>query len=322
MRILITGGAGFIGSNLIDSLLHDYPNIRITCIDNFDPFYGLSVKKKNIKTHLKRSNFKLLNIDIRDIDKIKKNLDSGYDAIIHLAAKVGVRPSVKDPPTYTEVNVKGTHNMLEIARSLKCKKFIMASSSSVYGVNPNFPWSEDDRLLLPASPYAFSKISGELLGYVYSNLYNIQFLALRLFTVYGPRQRPDLAIHKFAKLILQGKPIDLYGDGKSERDYTYIDDIIDGFISALNYSTTKYEVINLGNNNPVKLFMLINFLEKILKKKAFLNKLPDQPGDVIKTYADISKAQKILNYQPKTSLYEGLQKFIEWFKDKNETRES
>lgn len=314
-NILITGGAGFVGSNLTDSLFLDNPDIKITCIDNFDSNYDSKVKQDNIKAHLKKTNFKLLNLDIQDIEKIKKNLDSSYDVIIHLAAKVGVRPSVTHPLSYTEVNVKGTHNMLEIARFLKCKKFIFASSSSVYGTNPNFPWREDDNLLLPASPYAFSKISGELLGYVYSNLYNIQFIGLRLFTVYGPRQRPDLAIHKFAKLILQGNPLDLYGNGESKRDYTYIDDVAAGFKSAMNYSRSNYEIINLGNNKPVKLSELISILEEILKKKAIINNLPNQQGDVPVTFADISKAQSLLNYQPKTSLSKGIQKFVDWFKN-------
>lgn len=317
MNILITGGAGFIGSNLIDSLLKDNPDIAITCIDNFDSFYDKAVKKRNIETHFKKPNFKLIEADILNIWKIKTKLAKNYDAIIHLAAKVGVRPSVQNPATYTTVNVVGTQNMLELARQLQCKKFIFASSSSVYGFNPNFPWKEDDRLLLPASPYAFSKISGELLGYVYSNLFGIQFIALRLFTVYGPGQRPDLAIHKFAKLISQGEPIQIFGDGESKRDYTYVDDIVMGFKLALDYSSSQYEIINLGNNKPIKLAELISLLEEVLKKKAIIKKLSNQLGDLPLTFADISKAEKLLGYLPKIRIQSGLQKFSSWFKRQN-----
>ncbi|MBI2599313.1 GDP-mannose 4,6-dehydratase [Candidatus Daviesbacteria bacterium] len=323
-KIIITGGAGFIGSNLIDSLLKDNPSIQITCIDNFDSFYGKDIKMRNIKRHLRNPRFKLIEGDILDIDTIKKlysaiknNLDKKIDAIVHLAAKVGVRPSVENPGIYTQVNIVGTQNMLELARQLQCEKFIFASSSSVYGLNSNFPWKEEDRLLLPASPYALSKISGELLGSVYSRLFGIQFIALRLFTVYGPRQRPDLAIHKFTKLILQGKPIHLFGNGESLRDYTYIDDIVRGFKAALNYSSSKYEIINLGNNKPIKLIELISLLEKVIKKKAIIKKRPNQAGDVPLTFADISKAQKLLGYLPKNNVKAGLQRFFNWFKKQN-----
>lgn len=313
-NILITGGGGFIGSNLIDSLLKKNPDLNITCLDNFDPFYDPDIKRRNIKSHLKNPNFKLVEEDIRNLDALKSKLDKNYDVIIHLAAKVGVRPSVLDPVVYTEVNIDGTQNILELTRLINCKKFIFASSSSIYGVNPNVPWSEKDSLVLPESPYASSKISGELLGHVYSNLFGIQFLGLRFFTVYGPRQRPDLAIHKFTKLILQGEPIDVYGDGSTKRDYTYVDDIVSGIISALDYTSSQYEIINLGNNQPVELSSLISQLEKILGKKAVINKLPNQPGDVPLTFADITKAQQLLNYQPKTSISEGISRFIEWFR--------
>lgn len=315
-HILITGGAGFIGSTLIDSLLINGSKIKITCVDNFDPFYDPKIKRDNLEAHIHKANFKFIKADIRNLNKLKIKLTDKYDAIIHLAAKVGVRPSVQDPISYTEVNINGTQNMLEIARQLKIKKFIFASSSSIYGINKNVPWREDDRLLVPASPYAFSKMSGELLGYTYTNLFKIQFIALRLFTVYGPRQRPDLAIHKFAKLISQNQPIDLYGDGNSKRDYTYVDDIVDGFKSALNYSSSDYEVINLGNSQPIKLSYLIAKLEKVLKKKAIIKKLPDQPGDLPLTFANNSKAQKLLEYNPKISLSDGLQRFITWFSQK------
>lgn len=314
-NILITGGAGFIGSNLVDFLIKD-PEIKITCLDSFDPFYDPEVKKNNINLHLKNPNYTLVEADINDIDQLKTRLTENYDVIIHLAAKVGVKPSLQDPFAYTRVNICGTQNMLEIAKNLKCRKFIFASSSSVYGVNPNTPWHEDDNVLLPISPYAATKISGELLGHVYSRLFNIQFIGLRLFTVYGPRQRPDLVIHKFTKLILENKPITIYGDGSTKRDYTYIDDIAAGFLAALDYSGSQYEIINLGNNKPVELSQLIALLEKILGKKANIKKLPEQPGDLSVTFADVGKAQRLLRYQPKTDLKIGLQKFVNWFRPK------
>ncbi len=312
-NILITGGAGFIGSNLVNLLLKE-PNIKITCIDNFDIFYDIGIKKSNIAEHLKNPNYKLIEADICNINEMKSKLSNHYDVVIHLAAKVGVRPSVQDPRIYTEVNVLGTNNMLELARQLKCKKFIFASSSSVYGMNPNTPWKEDDQLLLPTNPYGSSKISGELLGLVYSNLFNIQFIGLRFFTVFGPRQRPDLVIHKFAKLISRDQPIEVYGSKDSGRDYTYIDDIISGIRAALDYSGSQYEIINLGNNKPVKLSELIINLEEVLGKKAIIKRLSEQPGDLLFTCADINKARILLGYQPKTSVSEGLQKFADWFK--------
>lgn len=315
-NILITGGAGFIGSNLTDSLL-DNPNMNITCVDNFDPFYNPEIKKQNIEAHLKNPNFKFVEADVRDKNTLNTQLADHYDSIIHLAAKVGVRPSVQNPAAYIEVNVSGTQNMLELARKLKCKKFIFASSSSIYGVNPNVPWKEDDRLLLPTSPYASTKLSGELLGHVYAHLYDIQFIGLRLFAVYGPRQRPDLAIHNFAKKIFQGKPINLYGDGTTKRDYTYVEDIVAGISAALNYSASQYEIFNLGNNEPIKLIQLVSMLEKALGKKAIIKRLPDQMGDVPMTFADIKKAKKLLGYKPKTNLQTGLQKFVTWFRSQN-----
>ena len=311
-NILITGGAGFIGSNLVDLLIKN-PRNKITCLDNFDSFYSSKVKRDNIKAHLKKTNYKLVEADICNFSKMKAELADHYDAIIHLAAKVGVKPSIQDSMGYTQANVNGTQNMLELARELKCKKFIFGSSSSVYGVNLNVPWREDDHALLPISPYASTKISGELLGHVYSHLFGFQFIGLRLFTVYRPRQRPDLAIHKFTKLIYEDKPITIYGNGKTKRDYTYIDDVIAGILAALNYSDSQYEIINLGNNKPIELKKLITLLEEILGKKAIINSLSEQPGDVPQTFADISKAQKLLGYEPKTNLSTGLQKFIDWF---------
>lgn len=315
--ILVTGGAGFIGSNLIDSLYAKKRSLHITCLDNFDSFYNPKIKKDNIKTHLKNPNFKLVEGDIRNINWLKNKLSKRYDVIIHLAAKVGVLPSLQKPQDYTDVNVVGTQKLLEFAKETFCKKFIFASSSSVYGVNPKVPWNEKESVPMPISPYASTKISAELLGHVYCHLYGFQFIALRFFTVYGPRQRPDLVIHKFLKSISEGKSITMYGNGETKRDYTYIDDIISGINAALNYSKSRYEIINLGNNKPIKLLKLIKLIEKVLGMKAKINKLPAQPGDVPITFANINKAARLLDYGPKTSLYEGLEKFAFWFKQKN-----
>lgn len=232
--VVVTGGAGFIGSHLIDRLLAQGHNV--INIDNFDPFYDERIKRENIKGHLGYDSYTIHEVDILDIDKLDQAIPINTDVIVHLAAKAGVRPSIQDPIAYQEVNVAGTQNMLEVARQKGIKQFVFASSSSVYGKNPNVPWKEDDAVLQPISPYASTKVSGELLGHVYSHLYEIRFIALRFFTVYGPRQRPDLAIHKFLKLMSEGKEILLNGDGSTRRDYTYIDDIVDGVMSAIAYN--------------------------------------------------------------------------------------
>lgn len=250
LNIVVTGGAGFIGSHLIDRLLEE--GHTVINIDYFDLFYDESIKRENIKGHLDYNSYTLHEIDIREKDSLNKGVPIDTDVIVHLAAKAGVRPSIEDPIAYQEVNVAGTQNMLEVAKEKNIKQFVFASSSSVYGENPKVPWKEDDAVLQPISPYASTKVSGELLGHVYSHLYDIRFLALRFFTVYGPRQRPDLAIHKFLKLMSEGKEIILYGDGSTRRDYTYIDDIVDGVMSAIEYKNSKYEVINLGNNQTAE----------------------------------------------------------------------
>lgn len=311
---LVTGGAGFIGSHLVDRLLAE--GWFVTVVDNFDPFYDPVIKRRNIAPHLEYKNYKLVEADIRDLETLRERLKNDYDVIVHLAAKAGVRPSIKDPVTYQEVNVRGTQNLLELAREWGTKQFVFASSSSVYGVNPNVPWREDDCVLMPISPYAATKVAGELLGHVYSHLYGIRFVALRFFTVYGPRQRPDLAIHKFARLMLKGEHVPLYGDGSSRRDYTYIDDIIQGVRAAMNYSKTQYEVINLGNNRTVSLMELISTLEEVLGVKAKLEYLPPQPGDVPQTWADVEKAGRLLDYKPMTHLESGLIKFWKWINEK------
>ncbi|MEK7224473.1 MAG: GDP-mannose 4,6-dehydratase, partial [Bacteroidota bacterium] len=233
-------------------------------------------------------------------------------AIIHLAAKAGVRPSIQNPMVYQQTNVIGLQNLLEFAKQKNIKQFIFASSSSVYGINDHFPWKEDEQLL-PVSPYAMTKQAGEMLGHVYSRLFDIRFIALRIFTVYGPAQRPDLAIHKFIRAILKGEPITMYGDGSSSRDYTFADDVVQGVIAAMHYDKTGFEIINLGNNYAVSLKELIASIEEVTGKKAGIEQLPEQPGDVSKTFADISKAKHLLGYNPQTKLKEGLKKFYDWF---------
>src|SRR5438552_1988883 len=236
-HVLITGAAGFIGGHLVDSLLAD--GWRVTAIDNFDPFYSAEIKQRNVAPHLRHPQYSLARVDIRDGSALQR-LATRYDAIVHLAALAGVRPSIADPRTYQEVNVAGTQNILELARQSGTPHVVFASSSSVYGVNPNTPWRESDYVLQPISPYASTKVSGELLGHVYSHLYGIRFIALRFFTVYGPRQRPDLAIHKFARLMLDGKPIPVFGDGSTRRDYSYVDDIVTGIRAAIEYDRTPF----------------------------------------------------------------------------------
>ena len=312
---LVTGGAGFIGSHLIDRLLKE--GWAVTNIDNFDPFYDPLIKRKNIREHLSQPHYALLELDIRDYEALKSALErqsTTYDVIVHLAAKAGVRPSIDDPFGYQLVNVMGTQHMLEIAKKFGVKQFVFASSSSVYGVNPNVPWREDDCVLQPISPYASTKVSGELLGHVYSHLYDIRFIALRFFTVYGPRQRPDLAIHKFARLMLEGKPVPIYGDGSTRRDYTYIDDIIEGVRRAMDYDGSTYEVINLGNHQTITLNDMVETLERALAVKATRQYWPEQPGDVPKTWASVMHAQRLLHYQPQTPFEEGIQKFVEWLR--------
>ena len=312
-HILVTGGAGFIGSSLIKNLLQD-SNFRITCVDNFDPFYSKSNKELNISTFLNHPNFKLLEFDLADDYELRKKLKEKFDIIIHLAGKAGVRPSIEQPLAYQRANVSATQNLLEFAMRENIKQFVFASSSSVYGVNPNTPWKEDEPLM-PISPYASTKLSCEQLGHVYSHLYGIRFLALRFFTVYGPAQRPDLAIHKFFKSITNDQPIPVFGDGSTSRDYTYIDDIISGIKACIDYDKSIYEIINLGNHNTITLSGLIESIENTCSKKAIIDRQPEQPGDVPKTYANTSKAQRLLGYNPKTELKTGLENFYLWYKE-------
>jgi len=319
MHYLITGGAGFIGSNLIRHLLHTEKEISISCIDNFDPFYAKEIKERNISEFKNDSHFRLLRYDLSKTSakELSEKISKPVDVIVHLAAKAGVRPSIQDPLSYQQANVFGLQNLLDFANERSIKQFVFASSSSVYGVNDHFPWKEDEQLL-PISPYAMTKLAGEMLGHVYSKLYGTRFIALRFFTVYGPSQRPDLAIHKFTKAILNNRPITMYGEGNTSRDYTYVDDTVQGIVAATKYDQTNFEIINLGNSYSVSLNELISAIEKIIEKKAVIEQLPEQPGDVPKTFADISKAKQLLGYEPKTRLNEGLQKFYEWFSEHKE----
>jgi UDP-glucuronate 4-epimerase len=270
------------------------------------------LKQRNVEGHLSHPAYRLLRLDIRDGEAMREQLAGPYDVIVHLAAKAGVRPSISDPVSYQEVNVRGTQNLLELARALAVPQFVFASSSSVYGVNPRVPWREDDAVLLPISPYASTKVSGELLGHVYSHLFGIRFVALRFFTVYGPRQRPDLAIRKFARLMLAGQPVPFHGDGSTRRDYTYIDDIVEGILGAVHYTGSAYEVINLGNSRAVTLSELVGALREVLHVPVRLLPMRDQPGDVPQTWASVDKARRLLGYEPRTALMEGLELFASW----------
>ncbi len=313
-NLLITGGAGFIGSHLVDRLLATGVE-RVTVIDDFNNFYDPSIKRDNIREHLHDPRYSINEVDIRDRAALEQTFKSGnFDCVVHLAARAGVRPSLSEPQLYTETNINGTLNLLELARSSNVKQFVFGSSSSVYGINAKVPFSEDDPIRQPISPYAATKGAGELLCHTYSHLYGLRCVCLRFFTVYGPRQRPDLAIHKFAKLISKRKSIPVFGDGSTRRDYTYIDDIIDGVMAAINYDRSNYEVINLGESRTVELNELISLLEKELDTHAIIDRQPPQPGDVPQTYADISKARALLGYQPKTQIEEGLHRFVEWFR--------
>lgn len=311
MNILITGGAGFIGSTLADKLIQE--NNKIFVIDNFNDYYDIKIKESNVKKNLAKPNYKLYKADICDRKVVSDIFEqNNIDVVVHIAARAGVRPSLENPLEYVRSNIEGTINILENMRKYNCKKIVFASSSSVYGNCTADKFSEDLKVTEPISPYAATKSSCEQFLYTYSKLYGINAICLRFFTVYGPKQRPDLAIRKFAELIEQDKPIPVYGDGTTMRDYTYIDDIVGGICSAINYNKTPYEIINLGGGSPVTLNQMIATIEKVLGKQAKIERLPMQAGDVNKTVSDITKAKKILGYSPKTSFEEGIKKFVEW----------
>jgi UDP-glucuronate 4-epimerase len=312
MSVLVTGGAGFIGSHVVERLAAR--GERVVCLDSFDAFYPPEVKRENIRGALDTGQVELVEGDIRDAALCRSLLAGGeVTGVIHLAARAGVRPSIEQPALYEEVNCQGTLNMLEAARQAEgLQTFVFGSSSSVYGLNARVPFSEDDPVPCPISPYAATKRAGELLCHVYHHLYGLRIACLRFFTVYGPRQRPDLAIHKFTRLIAAGEPIPVFGDGSSRRDYTYVKDIVDGVIAALDASL-EFEIINLGNSEPVELRELIRLIEQSLGREARIERLPDQPGDVPVTYADVSKARRLLGYEPGYPIGQGIAEFVEWF---------
>ena len=337
MTYLITGGSGFIGSHLVEQLLKN--GHSVINVDNFDDFYDYNFKIKNtleslgsksefnftdketdikkITTEYKSDNYQFYFQDIRD----KKGLEEIFrnhkiDLVIHLAALAGVRPSIERPLEYEEVNIRGTQNLWELCKEFGIKKFVCASSSSVYGNNEKIPFSETDNVDNPISPYAATKKCGEIIGHVYHSLYHIDMIQLRFFTVYGPRQRPDLAIHKFTKLIFGNNEIPFYGDGSTARDYTFVDDIIDGVLKSIQYLETNdnvYEIINLGESEVITLREMLTTLENTIGKKAIKKILPMQPGDVQKTNADITKAKALIGYKPTTNFQNGTKKFVEWF---------
>src|SRR2546426_2095547 len=312
--ILITGGAGFIGSHLVDRLLSE-GDWRVTIVDDFNDFYDPSTKRGNIRAHTQNASFKVVEADIRESASLESSLPETLDCIVHLAARAGVRPSLSQPKLYAETNINGTLNLLELARNRGTRQFIFGSSSSVYGENKKVPFGEDDPIFNPISPYAATKAASELICHTYAHLYGLRIVCLRFFTVYGARQRPDLAIHKFAKLITAGKPISVFGDGTTRRDYTYIDDIIAGVRAAIDYDQSNYEVINLGESRTVELHELISLLEKALGRRAEIDWQPPQPGDAPQTFADITTARRLLGYNPQTQIEEGIKKFVEWFRD-------
>ena len=319
----ITGGAGFIGSNLSEELVEN--GNRVVTVDNFCDFYDKKIKEKNIKELVKNKNYKMYRNDIRDRQAIMQIFDeNNIDIVIHLAAMAGVRPSIENPILYQEVNCMGTQNILEEMKSHNIKKLVMASSSSVYGNCKEVPFNENMIVDFAISPYAATKKANEVMTHVYHELFDFNVMMLRFFTVYGPKQRPDLAINKFTRLMLENKEIPMFGDGTTSRDYTYIDDIIDGIIRSCDYCMNNknvYEILNIGNSSPISLKQMIETIGKALNKEPKIKQLPMQLGDVNRTFADISKAKKMLGYEPKTSFGDGIQKFVEWYKENSELYE-
>ena len=313
---LITGGAGFIGSSLADDLLEK--NNRVVVIDNFCDFYDPQIKENNIKNALKNDNYKLYRGDIRDKELLNKIFsENNIDIVVHLAAMAGVRPSIENPVLYQEVNCLGTQNILECMKEKRIMNLVMASSSSVYGNSKTVPFKETDIVDFAISPYAATKKANEVMTHVYHKLYNMNVIMLRFFTVYGPRQRPDLAINKFTRLMLEGKKIPMFGDGSTSRDYTYIGDIVDGIEKSVNYclnNSNVYEILNLGNSSPVSLKEMINIIGKCLNVVPDIEELPMQPGDVDRTFACIDKAKDMIGYNPQTPFEEGIKKFVKWYR--------
>lgn len=315
-HILITGGAGFIGSHVAEGLLQQ--GAHVTALDNFDPFYPRVLKEANVARLQAYPGFRLLEADIRDQD-LAARLDAlpPVTAVIHLAAKAGVLPSIQDPDGYTDVNIRGTQAILNWMRARGVRKLVFGSSSSVYGNSPKVPFREDETPDKPISPYAFTKRACELLTYTWHHLFGLDVLNLRFFTVYGPGQRPDLAIRKFTDRILQGQAIPVYGDGSTARDYTFVKDIADGVIRALQHVVAHegvYDILNLGNHSPITLTEMIATLERVIGQTATIDRQPLQPGDVTRTWADIARAQALIGYQPQTSFEQGLTQFVAWYK--------
>ena len=312
-KILVTGGAGFIGSHLVDKLLAEN-GWQVSVVDNFNNFYAPEIKRANIAAHQNNPRFRLYEADICCPETLRGIFaENSFDAIVHLAAWAGVRPSLLNPKLYAQVNVNGTLNLLELAKDFGVKQFVFGSSSSVYGINCKIPFSEEDKVSKPISPYAATKAAGELLCHTFSHLYDIRTVCLRFFTVYGARQRPDLAIHKFSRLISEEKPIPVFGDGTTRRDYTFVEDIIQGVRAAIDYDRSNYEIFNLGESQTIELNQLIELIEQNIGKKAIIERREMQPGDVPLTFADISKARELLGYDPQTKIEDGIPKFTDWF---------
>jgi len=311
MRVLITGGAGFIGFHVACRLLENQQLVAI--VDNFNDFYDPAIKRANVRDLQARGSLDTLEVDILDLPGLRKVFEKVQpEAVVHLAAWAGVRPSIQNPALYSQVNVTGTAHLLELAKEFRVEKFIFGSSSSVYGGNSKVPFSEEDPVDRPISPYAATKKAGELLCHTYAHNFNLKICCLRFFTVYGPRQRPEMAIHKFARLMSDRKPIPIYGDGRSLRDYTYVDDIVDGVTAALSLEA-GFEIINLGESRTVSLLDLLSLLEQALGCKAALTYLPEQPGDMHTTYAEITRARRLLGYHPQIPIEEGIPRFARWF---------
>jgi len=312
--ILVTGGAGFIGSHLCERFLSE--GVNVICLDNFDSFYDPNIKIKNAEGVKKKfpELFELITGDIRNPDHLKGVFEKKQiDFVVHLAARAGVRPSISDPLLYQDVNVRGTVVLLEACKAHGIKNFVFASSSSVYGENQRVPFTEKDLDIQPISPYGATKRAGELLCYSYHYLYGINIACLRFFTAYGPRQRPEMAIHKFTRLIDRGEKIPIYGDGSSRRDYTYIDDLIDGILGVIRHHK-GFEIYNLGESQTTSLKELIQLIEEAFGRKANIEMVASQPGDVSVTYADITKAKRMLRYQPRVKMEEGIERFVDWYK--------
>jgi len=316
-RVLLTGGAGFIGSHLAEALL--LRGYELTIVDSLHDFYSPLWKKQNLAEVRRTGDYDFQLVDICNKEGLHAVVSrSRPDLVIHLAARAGVRPSIEEPGSYVDVNIAGTVNLLELCREFRVRKLIFGSSSSVYGETSRAPFSEDEVVLKPISPYAATKLAGEMLCYTYAHLYKLAVVCLRFFTVYGPRQRPDLAIHRFIALIEAGKPVPIFGDGSTGRDYTYVDDVVGGVMAAIEYQAPgaePFDVINLGNSHPVKLGELVALLERVTGKKVSREQKPLQPGDVPLTWADISKASRLLGYHPATQLEAGLKNFLTWYRN-------